>query len=619
MKKNSIYALMSAIALAGSVGFSGCSSEEEVINNPNYDPETNSVKAQFAISLGDNVVGTRMSDVNTQAAGTAASFRGLANILLIPFKSGSAADANLNGKVIGLLQTDAKKTSTTLANDMNFMYENVDVKIGTNYFAFYAVADPGTTSTGFQVGRLSPTLPAANDGTVLLSNYKFAPVPIKMSTEYTDNDRTQADNVRDNLIGKLNQVLAVDGWKTSTNVQMHSLYQEFKGLRVGSSDGVQKALQNLYTKASAVTGDGATLAAAIKIAITANLTGGKGDGVTVAESGGNLTFGAGYNGYPGNIGLPNGSARLTFTDGGTSSADEFGAATSSDILLSTSNTTAPGKFVYPADLRYFRQTTIKTSNSAFLDNNINSNWTAITSNTTVYTGSEVDGNTRSIILTDPIQYGVGRLETSIAQMSGTYYDKDGIAVTIPEGGFTLTGVIIGGQKAVDWKFEPIDGGEVYTVYDSDITGISTSTTAASGINHTLVLQTKAEEEEKIALQFTNNSSNPFMGADGVIYPGQTFYLVGNLNPKTGGNGTPPTPAPTPAINQVFIQDYVTKAVFTIANGVAKDATGWDSENGNTTGFGAALSGLPDLTTVTMEFGLSVNLQWESGLTFNVGL
>lgn len=615
MKKNFRFAFVGAIALLGAVGISSCSSSsDEVINNPDYNPESEMVKTQFAISLSDNVVKTRMSSNNTQADGSSANFRGLQDILLIPFKSTTASDANINGKVIGLTEESAA-ANAALTNDKNYLYNNIDVKTQTNYFVFYAVAKPGT-STGFQVGRLTPTLPAANATSVSLATYGFSPVPIITSSEYTDN-QTQANNVRDNLVAKLNQVLHVTGWKSSEYPALITLYNQFASLRVGSSEGVQKALQNLYTKADAVSGDGATLAANIKTAIKNELTSPKGDGVTITESGGTLTFGAGYNNYPTVIGLPNGSARLSFTAGATASdEDSFSAATTSDILLSTTNTTAPDKFVYPADLRYFQQTTIRTAKSAFLSTNLSTAWSTIVANA-VYDGTAVAGDTRSIVLVNPIQYGVGRLETSIAAMSATdYYDRLGAKVTIPDGGFTLTGVIIGGQKPVDWKFNTKTGTDVYTIYDSDVTGVSASSTA-SGTNHTLALETTADEAVQVALQFVNNGTVAFEGADGTIYPGQTFYMIGNLNPATGGNGTQPTGGGS--INQVFLQDYVTKATFTIGAGYASTDTNFNATTGNTTGFGAALSGLPDLTTVSMEFGLSVNLQWQAGLSFSVNL
>ena len=603
MKKNFKYAILNAIAFAGAVSFSACSSSEDVIDNPNYNPETNSVKTQFAISLGDNIVKTRMSSENTQAAGTTTQFRGIQDILLIPFKSGSAADANLNGKVIALTEADAAKTEL-LTNDKNYLYNNVDVKTGTNYFTFYAVAKPDS-KTGKQVGRLTPTLPVSEAEAVTMANYKFDLVPIMNSSEYT-SAQTQAENVKNNLIAKLNQVLATTGWKTSTNVTLLQLYDKFKSLRVGSSDGVQKALQNLYTSAAAITGEGATVAGDIITAITANLSSPNGSDVTVSVSGGTLTFGSGYNDYPSSIGLPNGSAFLKFNDGGEGQNDTF-SAVDTEILWTATNTTALGKFVYPADLRYFVQTDIKTAESEFLKDNLTSAWSTITSNT-VYGGTSVSGTTRSIVLTKPIQYGVGRLETSIAAMStDPYYDRKGVAVTIPEGGFTLTGVVIGGQKGVDWQFKP-NGTTAYTIYDSDVTGVIASS-SASAANHTLVLETTAADKVQIALQFTNNSTKEFTGADGVIYPGQTFYMLAELNPaSTGGDVTQPSGG---SINQVFLQDYVTKVILTIKNGTATD--------GNDEGFGAAVSGLPDLTTSKLEFGLSVNLSWQSGLTFNVGV
>ena len=608
MKKNFKYALMGAIAFAGAVGFSACSSSDEIVDNPNYNPETNAVKTQFAISLGDNIVKTRMSSGNTQANGTTAQFRGIQDILLIPFKSGAATDANINGKVIALTE-DAAAQTELLTNDKNYLYNNVEVKTGTNYFAFYAVAKPGS-SKGAEVGRLTPSLPADGAAAVSMSNYGFSLVPIMTSAEYTSEQQTQANNVRDNLIAKLNQVLAAAGWKSSTNVALLQLYDQFKSIRVGSSEGVQKALQNLYTSVNSITGDGATVATAIKNAITADLTNPKGtDGTSVGLSGGTLTFEDGYNDYPESIGLPNGSARLTFTDGGTS-ADAFGSA-DSEILWATTNTTAPGKFVYPADLRYFVQTGIKTATSEFLKDNLDNPWTTITDNS-VYTGTEVSGTTRSIVLTNSVQYGVGRLETSIAAMNAEkYYDRDGNEVTIPEGGFTLTGIVIGGQKAVDWKFKPV-GSDIFTIYDSDVSGVVASS-AASVANHTLVLETEADQEVQVALQFKNNSDKAFKGADGFIYPGQTFYLLGKLIPKipaNGGNATQPTTGGP--INQVFLQDYVTKIILTInpGNTVTSPAV-------NDDGFGTAVSGLPDLTTSKMEFGLSVNLEWKPGLTFSL--
>ena len=59
MKKYYFYALTGAIALAGAVGLSACSSSEDASEpNPTFDGEA--VKTQFTIAFPQNVAKTRM-------------------------------------------------------------------------------------------------------------------------------------------------------------------------------------------------------------------------------------------------------------------------------------------------------------------------------------------------------------------------------------------------------------------------------------------------------------------------------------------------------------------------------------------------------------------------------
>ena len=85
MKKKTL-ALMSAIALTGMLGFSSCStSEEEVVNNPNYNPETNEVVTKFVFNVSTGNTPTRQSSAATQA--TAYDyFRGIDNCVLYSLK-----------------------------------------------------------------------------------------------------------------------------------------------------------------------------------------------------------------------------------------------------------------------------------------------------------------------------------------------------------------------------------------------------------------------------------------------------------------------------------------------------------------------------------------------------
>ena len=86
MKKNFRFAFVGAIALLGAVGISSCSSSnDEVIDNPNYDPETNTVKTEFTLSL-PNYFGSSTRQTATVAQ-TTGNFRGMQDMVLIPYNT----------------------------------------------------------------------------------------------------------------------------------------------------------------------------------------------------------------------------------------------------------------------------------------------------------------------------------------------------------------------------------------------------------------------------------------------------------------------------------------------------------------------------------------------------
>ena len=85
MKKSLNFAFLSAIAFAGAVSFSACSSSDEITDNPNYNPETGEVPVDFVFNVAtSNEATTRMSSANTQAQLTEV-FRGINNATLMTF------------------------------------------------------------------------------------------------------------------------------------------------------------------------------------------------------------------------------------------------------------------------------------------------------------------------------------------------------------------------------------------------------------------------------------------------------------------------------------------------------------------------------------------------------
>ena len=318
-----------------------------------------------------------------------------------------------------------------------------------------------------------------------------------------------------------------------------------------------------------------------------------------------MTFNAIIAGYPGDINLPDGSAVLTYN----ATSREFSyVATNINYPGSTDeassmNVANIGSFVYPANLYYWVNSPIKVSNSSQAANYVGEkSWSEILGGYDA-TATAITTNTRSVALVNPVQYGVGRLDIKVVADKTAWADngagKEEGESAVALANVKLTGILIGKQKPVDWKFEPT-GDTEYTIYDNIVVsqgkpeGITIGQTATSYQNHTLVLETAGSEDESVnvALEFVNNGPT-FWGKDGRVPTGTKFYLLGKLDMS---EATAETKENT--VNKVFKQDYKTLATFTISS----------MKN--------ALNTIPDLRNPRIELGLSVDLQWKEGVTFN---
>ena len=128
-------------------------------------------------------------------------------------------------------------------------------------------------------------------------------------------------------------------------------------------------------------------------------------------------------------------------------------------------------------------------------------------------------------------------------------------------GFTLKGLLLGGQNTVDYAFNPT-GTHDYYIYDRDmahsnITAVPGTTTASA--NQTLALETHSDKVINAALELVNGGQ-AFRGADGIIPAGGTFYLAVKLDPKSGSNYN------SGVLDQIVKKDHVTKLTVTIKNG-----------------------------------------------------
>ena len=95
MKKNFKFAILSAVALVGAVGFSACQSSDEIVENPNYNPEKNTVTTQFILNVDYAQQNpTRQSAATVQrdfSAAAGKNFRGIQDAKLIALGTGNSA------------------------------------------------------------------------------------------------------------------------------------------------------------------------------------------------------------------------------------------------------------------------------------------------------------------------------------------------------------------------------------------------------------------------------------------------------------------------------------------------------------------------------------------------
>lgn len=562
MKTNRNLYLFAAALVAGTMGMTSCSNEEITPGNQNPTYNGESVKTQFAINIPE-AGKTRMTGDIVQETG---SFRGMTNIMLIPFATQPTAGTESNlGQVITLTDIDGLQTTSNAK-----VYNDVTIPVGTGAVLFYGQAKT-TDADDFKNGKVT----APTDYSVL-SNVKFTPVNI--TTNSLDTKATA-------LATWMTNVANAGTWSSAGGeTTLGKLREAYLNATAGSSNSVLRLMQYLYDAVLGMSTGGdanATIATAIINAI--KTTG-------VQESDGKLSYTAGsaLDGYPENIKLPDGAAKVQWN------TNKF------DVVATEGNTglnaASLDSYVYPAPLCYYVNSTIKTADNA-VDMNQITDWSTIL---TGLTGNSVTASTRSIAIKDAIDYGVGRLDLQIICGAERLPDSkdDGhnsSVVDVPDAGFTVTGVLIGGQGEVGWNFVPASAG-TKTIYDKTMpsgmvadyaTGFTGATT-----NYTLAFETVSNTNVNVAIELVNNSGQDFYGYNGEIIPDEgKFYLVGTLTAS----------AATETESKVFKQDYHTIAKFTIKN------------------LKNAYNTLPDLRTAGLQLGLSVDLDWEAGHTFEVDI
>lgn len=694
MKKKYFFsAMMSAIALTGTLSLIACSSDDEVAveDNPTYDAATGLVKSQFVLNIASKAQTTRSSATTVQAGGE--NFRGIDNTLLFAFKTSgkgfvdatSAAAAAANRYDLGVVAA-----ANSLDNDGSNSHRILELAMptGTDAMLFYGKAIKTGTADDNENGKVTYTVSGST-----ATGFHF-----DLNNRIADNS-TRFEYTAQLLAAIMTKIVNVSGtytvstttypswtgaatltstWKDlnpTTQARTLSpleeiLYKAFKTLttygddelRGGSAKAILTTVKDLYSVTSKVGTATPTspyeelakhVAQAINGQITSYFTSTATEGVTGFKGVDQIKTAYGTTDWNSNwdvvtddelptfpiatFTLPEGAAQLDYT----ASTNTFSHKHPGTSLLDQATTTQPTAYTFPAELMYYCNSGVRTSNkektsSSGYPNGV-ANWDDINKWDSDWNGTSVTSATRATAMTKNVNYGVAMLMTTVQIKDGLTVLEDNRKALNPGEenkefspaniDFSWTGVIVGGQPAsVDWQFLPTTTSFDKLVYDNRVTGLATGTAvpntagSASAPNYTILFDnytTEATQNKvRVALQFVNNGED-FWGRDNLVRKGQTFYLVAELDP-TGKTITWDNHYQIPPLNasgvstqtpRVFIQDYMTTVNFKFV----ADASAHKSSLQN------AYVTIPDLRSSQLSFGLSVDLDWRSGMSFDADL
>ena len=744
MKKLFNYALIGAIALTGSTMLTSCSSSDDAAaenNNPNYDPVTQTVYAQFVFNVSTgNQATTRQSSSATQAT-TSETFRGINNAALFTYKLNAdgkhLAEAAVANKYIDLGSPLASGTIT--AAESHRVME-MSLPINTNTMLFYGKAPEGTASSaeatkGYSAydlyGHLDDYTLASSTGEnagkdITEANFELGKrmtsdnlakynqikkllggvLTCIINTKIAGDDHVALTADKYGVAVAANEYPDVVTWADYANANgkspvetTHELYslevklaevykalttiQTSQGeLRAGYGTAILHTIEDVWSVINSVQcatpfskGEAVAkkLAELIHEEISLYFNGtvpmdgdNKGGAVTGVNFRTVSTMVSTFNtdalwptttagAHPTVDGIGNEDlSKFPMAYAVPSGAAHYDWKSDKKIFeyVTDYNTSSVGgasgftveSYYYPAELLYFGNSPLRVSDTEHKEptypNGVN-NWKTDGSWSTDWVkDSHVVSTTRSVAMRNNINYGSALLKTTVGYKSATLKDNNHAIqlakdptisstdepdkeITVNATSFQLVGLVIGGQyKKVGWDFTPktTDNTQGY-IYDKAIPDganvIPGSVDTPSNPNYTLVFDNyKAGEGGQdvvyVALELKNNTGQDFYGKHSLIRAGDSFYLVGKLDPTAiswSSLGQLSTDHPLPPYNtngtsietvRVFMQDFMTTANF------------WFNANS----LHEALLTVPDLRHSSLTLGLSVDMNWSTGITFD---
>ena len=658
MNRINNYVLNGAIALLSTAGLVACSSSDDVSDapvNPTYDGK--SVKTQFAINIGSaSKTSTRMTADNTQ--NNNGNFLGMENIYLVPLIESTSSTVPSNNSAVtkvipldGVTNTSNISSSDALSSSQSStVYNDVNIPIGTNNFLFYGTSPMGNNNeTKFKQGSLIQTLSSSIEQSVKVNDFAFKLDKIPTITlsspksafvTYLKEIAAVVANVNSVSTRWCDLRISASEGGSAVSLDEKTLaqaYKDFTSLKAGSANAILETAHRLYDVCYPISNNSESEYKNFAQAIIDKIKNNNGTITTTytepqgIENNSKLEYSTStstnYTEFPTTQGFPDGSMVLSWTDTKPAVPSYIDVTTAAG---ENSNNMKISSLAFPVPVAYYCNTPLRASTDAASTTWPNTTDSWDTWSVTGFNDDVVKSTTRKIALRNNINYGVACLKTKVSCNQEILLDhKNNSIQTVKTQdyaakGFPITGIIIGAQpETVGWNYITTGSTNEGTIYDKDMVDgmlAASETVQNPTYNYTLVFDNfhsgNVQDNVKVAIELVNNTGVDFVGIDNnIVAAGQKFYLVGELD-LTNKSLTWPTYNDTQGQNtlpesyqgrypvessklRVFIQDYTTTADFTINS----------LKNAYVT--------IPDLRATKLQLGLSVDLDWQSGLTFNV--
>ena len=606
---------MLIIGLASMV-LTSCQKQEDV--SEVTEPAKTYVLADLALSLpASTAPRTRMTTDVTQSNG---NFRGIQRLSIIPFtKQGKITSTDMPSYYES--EPIVNNANWTVPENTVHHYQKVHLMKGVASFLTYGQA-AAVTGEGKDVnGSLIPKVEGQSQTAgIMPERMAVSPANLTFELEKIYNKEqipAGATAIADYLthIARAKGTITNPGtedevtvsWKDAEDAWLQLLYMNFinqndqeTNIMPGSARNVKAFVSTLYRRLALMNYNDATIEKAIVNDILNRITTGvtyegEGDALTVTSLGT-------YDSYPNDLGLPDGAAAVLWDMTAEENQGAFvpQTVTTLDATINTIN-----RFAYPPELYYYSNSRIKTSNTEILANDykLYPQWTDVLANLYLYDGV-VGGDTKAVAIKEPLQYGVAHLSATIASKSSSLPDADGNHIEVGATSFPVTGIIICGQRPVDFEFKvkttatgETTGDELF-IYDRHLNTNTGGTPfylkfgdPASGPFETLALQNEDGKDVTIMLELENRSDKNFKGEDGIVYKGTKFYLTGQVKLSQSSDTGLSASEKDDVKKRVFTQDHtttVTMKVQTLAH---------------------AYNVMPNILSGRLEIGVDIKLDW----------